>query len=92
MPSMRALMTEDGEARKVTLVLCINRRNILFWWPIPSQGTWRSTALIAAERAKTVWIKAIADKSLNGYRVKVARVDYGVPEWGEHSLNELRVR
>jgi hypothetical protein len=89
MPAMRTLLTEDGEARRCTLVLCINRRGVLFWWPIPSQGTWRSTALIAAERAKSAWIKAIADKDLNGYRVKVARTDYGEPEWGEHTLSEL---
>jgi hypothetical protein len=89
MPEMRALMTEDGEARKVTLVLCINRRKIMFFWPVSSQGTWRSTALIAAERGKSTWIKAIADKALNGYRIKVSKLDYGEPEWGEYTLNQL---
>jgi hypothetical protein len=91
MPALRPLMAGDGGAKLVTLVLCVNRRSVLFFWPITTTtvGEWRDTAMLIAQHGRTKWVKAIPDKGISGYRLKVAKADYGEPNWSDHTLPEL---
>jgi hypothetical protein len=83
---MRAFLAK--EMRSVLLRLAISRRGTLFIWPLVlptdenSQGrSWHETALKAAGLAETRWVRVIADKGMNGYRVLVAEGQLNEPEW-----------
>jgi hypothetical protein len=90
-PNMRRELTEEDGAKRVTLVLYMNRRKTLCFWPVTTSGMgkWRQTAMAAVEHAKTRWVKVVPDKAYGGYRVKPALADYGEPDWGPHTLNQL---
>jgi hypothetical protein len=73
----------------VQLVLCVNRQDVLFLWPIKlsdinagngRRSRWTTTALAAAEVAKTQWIKLMPGDG--GYNVVPAEnPDLPGPNW-----------
>jgi hypothetical protein len=81
MPAVADLMTKDDEARRVVLVLCVNRLNVLFLWPFSRQNTWLSSGLAAVRAGRMLWIKAIGDTKLGGYRLKASKAGVSLPQW-----------
>jgi hypothetical protein len=57
------------------------------------ENTWNSTALLAIEDAKRLWVKAVSRRpeGVDGYRTNYARdVDaFSAPQWPTESLEEL---
>jgi hypothetical protein len=82
-PTVGAVLASDTVVKKVILQLCINRRDVMFWWPISTHPGWREAGLQAAARARHVWTKAIGDSSLGGYRISKPRdgLNFGEPAW-----------
>lgn len=83
--------------RKVRLFTCIDKRGNPFLWPakLPTVDGSRSaqsrytSALLAAEEAKTVWVKIIGNRSIGAYNIHRARGDLGDPQWPELSFEDL---
>jgi hypothetical protein len=93
-PAMRGLLAED--LKPVLLQLTINRKGVVFIWPLtlPSEDnplgrSWHESARKAAEIAKEDWIRMSADKSLGGYRVRQAEGRLSEPDWPKKTFNEL---
>jgi hypothetical protein len=93
-PAMRGELAED--LRAVLLQLSVTRKGTLFIWPLtlpnednPLGRSWHESARAAAEIAKTKWIRISADKSLGGYRVRVAEGPLSEPQWPDRPFNEL---
>jgi hypothetical protein len=98
MPEARPYIAEH--LRPVQLVVCVNRQNVVFLWPIalPDPGTnsgrqnrWGSSALEAMKVAQTAWTKMTAGNG--SYRVFRAESDtLPEPLWPERTfLNLLTV-
>jgi hypothetical protein len=94
-PSMRGVLADN--VKPTLLQLSIMRNGTLFIWPltIPSaEGgggrSWHESGIKAKEFGKTQWIRVIADKTRNGYRVFVAEGKLPDPAWPEDkTFNEL---
>ena len=93
-PAMRGLLAEDLKA--VLLQLTVNRKGVVFIWPLtlPSDDnslgrSWHESARKAAEIAKADWIRISSDKGLGGYRVRKAEGHLSDPQWPDKSFGEL---
>ena len=79
----------------VTSCTVINRQGVVFLWPcrLPEEtgrrNPWHESALEAAARAKTNWMRIAADMSLGAYRIWQASGELPEPEWPEQSLRDL---
>jgi len=79
------------------LVLTINRQGSVFLWPvrIPTEedrlSKWITSRIEAVQRAKTKWIRMIANTAPGAgyYDIKEAQGNLGEPVWPEESLQEL---
>jgi len=84
-----------GEAVPKVLYTTITRHGGLMLWPIklPDDNgrldPWNDAALIAAERAKTTWIRLAANKALGTYEVKEAQGAIPDPAWPDVTLDKL---
>lgn len=84
-----------GELTPVTLFTAINRQGVVFLWPckLPDEtgraNSWHESALLAADKAKTNWVRMQADMSLGAYRIWEARGELTEPEWPEEPLRDL---
>lgn len=83
-----------GDAIPVTLVEAINRQNVTFIWPLKvsaegGSGTWQDSALMAADLAKTKWVRLAADLSLGAYRIFEAQGELSEPTWLDKPFQEL---
>jgi hypothetical protein len=85
-PSMRGILAED--LKPVLLQLATTRKGVLFIWPLtlpseenPLGRSWHESARKAAEISKGQWVRVFADKSLGGYRVRLAEGNLSPPEW-----------
>jgi hypothetical protein len=71
----------------------IRRGNVVFLWRIkvfdsgPGQLS-TSTALACAEKAKRLWVR-VSWQDRKGYAPFEAQGDFGEPQWGEQTLEEL---
>jgi hypothetical protein len=95
-PAMRGLLA--GDLKPVLLQLTINRKGVVFIWPLtlpsddnPLGRSWHESARKASEIAKTDWIRISADKGLGGYRVRKAEGRLSDPDWPDKSLSELLI-
>lgn len=80
----------------VRLFTCVNKRGTTFLWPckLPTVDNergrrWAETALVAAEKARTLWCKLYGDMDLGGYQVLVAKGELGEPRWSDRTFAEL---
>ncbi len=79
----------------MVLVTTINRQGVLTIWPIrlpDSQGRhnpWHQSALEAANLARTIWVKLVANQSLRAYDIFTAEGNLADPEWPELSFHEI---
>ena len=84
-----------GEAVSKLLVPTITNHGALFLWPIKLQDEqgrldeWNSVALEAAERARSKWIRLMANMGAGTYDVLEAAGNFPDPVWPEKSLEEL---
>jgi hypothetical protein len=86
----------DTDVRPVRIFTCITKANVVFLWParLPFADSnfgrrWHDTALAAADRAKTTWVRLVSNKSAGAYEIVVAKGDLGEPQWPKPSLGEL---
>ena len=95
MPELRPLMGE--QVRQAMLVTCINQAGVVFLWPIKLAGdgggsrAWADSAIRAATRAKSQWVRVIGELRNQAYRVFVAKGELPEPTWPEHSLQDYLV-
>jgi hypothetical protein len=85
-----------GEWAPVRLFTAVNRQGVVFLWPVrlpdPETGrgnSWHESALDAAERAKTSWIRLASNRSLGAYEIFEAAANLGDPTWPEAPFPEL---
>lgn len=91
-PNMRDALV--GETRPALLVLCINRQDVMFVWPLPlpvdgRQNDWHERARLALERGKTRWTRMAADMTLGTYRLYEPVEGQPDPVWPNKSLQEI---
>ena len=83
-PSLgKVLIDQDiDNIKRVILALCINKSGKMFFWPIPAKGNFRGSGLKAVELARDIWIKAVGDLEVGGYRTrKMLQSEYEDPAW-----------
>lgn len=83
-----------NELKPVALFTTINRQGVLFLWAVPlprdsRANAWHLSALDAAMRARTQWVRVSANMSLGAYEVHVAVADIPEPNWPELSMQEI---
>jgi hypothetical protein len=84
-----------GEAVPKILITTISSHGALFLWPIrlpDEQGrldSWNEVALEAAERAKSVWIRLMANMGAQTYDVLQAAGTFPDPDWPDVPLQRL---
>lgn len=77
------------------LVLVINRQNVLSLWPLamPDEDghlhEWGRSALLAADAAKSRWVKMRSNRSLGAYEVEEAMAALPEPVWPEVAFAEI---
>lgn len=81
--------------RPVELYLIIDRQDNVFLVPVPLPGPngvrnrWHETLLDSVMRAKTVWLRISANKTLGGYEPFEPIAELPEPTWPVISLDEL---
>ena len=84
-----------GEAVAKLLIPAFTNHGTLFLWPIrlpDEQGRldeWNSVALEVSERAKTEWVRLMANMGAGTYDVLVAKAPFPEPNWPDHTLQQL---
>jgi hypothetical protein len=77
------------------LFTSITRQGVPFLWPIRLPGDdgkhneWHRTALEAAQRAQTRWVRIAANMAAGGYDLFEATGALPEPEWPDLSFREL---
>ena len=78
------------------IVVVANRTNTVSLWPLrlPQDednraASWYRSAIRAAERMETEWLKIVADMAAGGYTVTRPADQFPEPTWPEDSLQEL---
>ena len=90
-----ALHLIDEDVRHVELLLCQNRQNVNFFWPLPMPSpdgrtnSWHASARKAANLAEADWIRMVANTSEGGYSVYKATGSIPDPQWPEKTMPEL---
>jgi hypothetical protein len=86
------------EIRKVRFYVVVDQRNNPYIWPVKiADGNstigdkWADSAKDMAHLAMEKWIKIRGNKAASAYEEKVARIDFGEPEWPKESLNDLLI-
>jgi hypothetical protein len=94
-PSLRDALATESAMSVRTLFTTINRQGVLFLWPVrlPTPtgriDPWTRSAMDAAERARTAWIRLQANMSLGAYEVFEATGDLPEPEWPAVSFGDI---
>lgn len=96
-PAVAAELVANGEqmvSRKM-LVLSCTRAGTPFIWPIgmpSSDGKWNSwpqSAMIAATKARTKWVRLVSDRALSAYIPMTRQPDGVEPSWPPLSMAEI---
>jgi hypothetical protein len=93
-PLWPELASEATFAPRV-IYTAINRQGVVFLYPIRLPGPdgklddWSRSALEAAQRAQTNWVRVAANLSLGAYDLFEATADLPEPQWPEQSFQEL---
>lgn len=92
-PGLREYVLQDSVM--VRLTMAVTRSGDLFLWPLKLPGPdgrscrWHESALVAAQRAETSWVRVAANMSSGCYDVYEAQGIKLEPEWPELSFREL---
>ena len=79
----------------VTLFTGITPQGVLFIWSCKLPGAdgktnrWHESALDAAERAMTGWLRLVADMGLGAYQIYEAAGELPDPEWPDYSFRQI---
>jgi hypothetical protein len=93
-PLHDALITEPTVSRRL-LITSITKQGRLFLWPIklpaPDGKTniWNETAMDAARRASSTWVRIAGDMAFGTYRVREAKTVLDEPKWPSLSFKEI---
>jgi hypothetical protein len=93
-PLWSQLAAESAFSPRV-IYTAINRQGVVFLYPIRLPGPdgklddWSRSALEAAQRAQTNWVRVAANLSLGAYDVFEATAELPEPQWPEQSFQEL---
>jgi hypothetical protein len=94
-PSLHsALITEPTVSRRL-LITSITKQGRIFLWPIKlpapdgKSNIWHDTAMEAARRAGSSWVRIAADMSFGTYRVWEAKAALEEPKWPSLSFKEI---
>lgn len=96
-PEMHRALAQIGEkALSVKmLVLTCGRNGVITLWPLrtPDQDgrldDWSESALSAAAKARTRWVRLVSNRSLGAYEIMVREPDGIEPKWPELSMAQL---
>ena len=84
------------ELRRVRLFAGINKSGTVFLWPVRLPGDGGAymqriadSALLAAEEAKTLWVRVWWNRDLGAYEMARAKGDLGSPQWPNKSFRDL---
>ena len=89
-PEVAAAFRE--EVRQSELRLSITQQGTVFLWQQPvidpngREIQWHTTHRMAAERAKTEWIRMVSNRALGAYLIHIAEVANVDPVWPGYSL------
>jgi hypothetical protein len=92
-PSVRDVLA--AEVVPKLLITTINRQGNVFLWSIGLPNAsgrlnpWHESALEAAKRAETRWVRVAANMSLGAYDIAEAEGDLGEPEWPAEPFERL---
>ena len=92
-PALRAEL--QGELITKSLILTINRQNILSLWPIrlPSEDgrldNWNTSAAEAAVMAQDKWVRVSSNMALGAYDIFEATGEIPEPEWPDMPMSEI---
>ena len=83
-----------GECVSVICYTTINRQGVVYLWPATSPigrsvNEWHRSAMEAAERAMSRWVRVKANMGLGAYEMFEAASSIPDPTWPEHSFHEL---
>ncbi len=84
-----------GELSPRVLYTTINRQKVITLWPVRLPGpdgrtdNWSASALQAAEKAQTAWVRVASNMSLGAYEVFEATGQIPEPEWPAESFETL---
>jgi hypothetical protein len=94
-PAMIPILRAISDVAVVSLVQFMTKQKVLGIFPLKlatdstMRNGWQDTAMLAAQMAKSKWIRMQADMALSGYRVFSATGNLGEPEWPNTPFNEL---
>ncbi len=73
----------------------ISRQGVLFLWPMRLPGSdgradeWNKSAMIAADEAKSHWVRVVANMSLGAYDITVAPARLPEPVWPDLPFQQI---
>ncbi len=79
----------QGTLMRARLATAITKQGLIFLWVINQRGTWRESAMKAAELAKTKWVQVKTAKGYKGYATVVPEDQGGEPRWTDEPFNVL---
>jgi hypothetical protein len=94
-PSLHAALKTEPTVSRRLLISTITKLGRLFIWPIKlpasdgKSNIWNETALEAARRASSSWVRIAADMAFGTYRVWEAKAALGDPKWPSLSFKEI---
>lgn len=92
-PSIAAAIPDLAKA--VRLILYVTRQGNPGLWPVKlggedgRQNPWHTSAMTAAEKAKTKWVRITANQALGAYDITVAKGILAEPQWPKRTMAEL---
>ena len=93
-PALRDALSGEACVHIKRLWLAVNRQGDAFIWQIRIPGadgkidSWNDSALAAANKATTQWVRLAANRRMGGYDMSVANIS-DEPCWPELPFNEL---
>lgn len=84
-----------NEFTPAVLFTTINRQSVLFLWPVKLPGPdgkenpWHRSAMAAAEKALSAWVRVASNMPLGAYDLHEALGALPEPEWPDFSFSEI---
>jgi hypothetical protein len=94
-PSLHSVLITEPTVSRRLLITTITRQGRLSLWPIrlPAPDgkidAWNKTAMDAAWRARSTWVRIAADMGFGNYRVWEAKDALGEPKWPSLSFKDI---
>ena len=92
-PDIISILAEQPKLYILYLGMMLNGN--IFLYPIQQKdeggkwNSWHQSSFAVVTLAKKKWVRAIAQRSINGYTPIIAESNHAEPEWPNKSLNEI---